>query len=285
MSNYFRYFPIVEYNKFLAKNITANVRMDKQTRDNAMLFHVYAQKNGDNARTIAGKYYDDENLDWLVYFANEVIDPYYDVYLDSSSFEQYIIEKYGSLELAQQLTAGWINDWRSDDSEISIATYEALLPSQKKYYDPQIDLNRSITSYKRAQIEMRTNTNRIIKWQLATSIDAPTTRQLLDIYSSSTKIGMCEVVSVDDDNAVVQHVILTDDSTPTHVALWNDDQLISIADTIQDYDAIPVDEVAFWVNVSNYDAEYSANEAKKNLKLISNQFSGEFKRQLKDKLR
>jgi hypothetical protein len=61
--------------------------------------------------------------------------------------------------------------------------------------------------------------------------------------------------------------------------------LISIADTIQDYDAIPVDEVAFWVNVSNYDAEYSANEAKKNLKLISNQFSGEFKRQLNDKLR
>jgi hypothetical protein len=284
MSNYFRLFPVIEYGKYLAKNITTNVRMSPVTKNNAALYHKYAIKEGDNARTIAGKYYDTEDLDWLVYFANDIIDPYYDCYLHDQQFEEYIVRKYGDLETASRRVVGWINDWRSDDGEIAIATYDALPAKLKTYYDPIIDYNRNLTAYKRSHIDTSTNTNRIIKWALATVITG-SSGDLIDIYASSTKIGTCELVSIEDYTITVNHVILDDSDTPTHIEVVGSDTLVSIdGDPVYDYKAISDSEVPFWRHVSCYEAEQVSNDAKKDLRLVSNQFAGEFKRQLKEKL-
>jgi hypothetical protein len=284
MSNYFSLFPVIEYGKFLAKNITANVRMSRDTKNNALLYHQYAMKEGDNARTIAGKYYDSEDLDWLVYFANDVIDPYYDCHLTQDQFNEYIVRKYGDEETAQRKIAGWVNDWREDDGDISAAVYGALPSKLKRYYDPIVDYNRVVTAYKRAQVDMSTNTNRIIRWRLATSIESSSIA-FIDIYASSVKIGHCELVSIDGTDIAVEHVVLESNETPTHIEVVGTDTLISITDVLTDYKSIPDEEVTFWRSVSCYEAEEVANDAKKNIQLVSNQFAGEFKRQLKDKLK
>lgn len=283
MSDYFRFFPTIEYNKFLAKDITRNVRMDKQTKDNAALYHQYAMKEGDTARTLAGKYYDTENLDWLIYFANDVIDPYYDCHLGQAEFADYIDRKYGSFEKANRKIAGWINDWVSDDGQISTGVYDALPSKLKKYYDPVVDYNRNLTAYKRAAADISTNTNRIIKWSLNTVING-SSGDLIDVYASGVKIGTAELVVVDGTTVTANHLILTSVSPPTHIDVGVTGTLVPITSVLFDHKAIADDEVPFWRAVTCYEAEEIANEAKKNLRLISNQFAGEFKRQLKDKL-
>jgi hypothetical protein len=283
MSDYFRFFPTIEYKKFLAKDITRNVRMSRQTKDNASLYHEYGMKEGDTARTLAGKYYDSENLDWLVYFANDVIDPYYDCHLSQLEFGEYIDRKYGSFTDANRKIAGWINDWASDDGQISMGVYDALPSKLKKYYDPVVDYNRNLTSYKRASADISTNTNRIIKWSLDAVIDG-SSGDLIDVYADGVKIGTAELAVADEKTVTAIHLILTSASSPTHIDVGVTDTLVAITDVLFDHKAIADDEIPFWRPVTCYEAEEIANEAKKNLRLISNQFAGEFKRQLKDKL-
>lgn len=281
--DYFRNFPVIEYNNFLAKNIMANVRLDPKTKQQAALYHQYAMSDGNKASTVAGKYYNDESLQWLIFFANDVIDPYYDVHLDIGPFANYITQKYGSVERAQLLTAGWVNDWTVDLGTLPVAVYDALLPAIKKYYDPIINDDRIVIGYTRAQSNMFTNTNKITKWTLASVIDAPI-GTLLDVMVSSSKIGTCESVLVDSTTLTVQNVIVTSNTSPTHIRVYNSNTSISIANTVQEYDSIPLIEVPFWRNVSNYEVEYEINESKKNIKLISSQFAGELKRQFRGKI-
>ena len=58
-------------------------------------------KDSDNPEVIAHKLYDDPNRYWMVMFANNLIDPYYDVPLDYGELDAYVEYTYGSVANAQ----------------------------------------------------------------------------------------------------------------------------------------------------------------------------------------
>lgn len=60
-------------------------------------------QDGDTPEMIAHKYYGDTKRHWMVMFSNKIVDPYFDFPLNQSNLEKNIIEKYGSIENAQQL--------------------------------------------------------------------------------------------------------------------------------------------------------------------------------------
>jgi hypothetical protein len=91
---YFDKIPEITYNKVLVRDISRRVAFLKQSVANPYLFLPYTIEEGDRAEDIAYHYYGDPNYAWLVYLANDIVDPYNEWPMDEYTFNQYIIEKY-----------------------------------------------------------------------------------------------------------------------------------------------------------------------------------------------
>jgi hypothetical protein len=105
---YFNQFPqilytfdenLFEYSSVV--NIFARVKVLNSVLENALVYYEYPVKDSDTAPIIAFKYYGDALRHWMVYFANDVVDPYFDMPLNNFDLQNNIIEKYGSLANAQ----------------------------------------------------------------------------------------------------------------------------------------------------------------------------------------
>ena len=68
---------------------------------NSLIYYPYSVKDSDDATIIAFKYYGDPLRHWMVFYANEVIDPYFDMPLKENDLENNLILEYGSLANAQ----------------------------------------------------------------------------------------------------------------------------------------------------------------------------------------
>jgi len=103
MSNYFSYFPSVDYD--IAKDGKTENVVDILRRfiikssldERTTIFYDYDMKDGDRPDTIAHKYYGDSKYDWIVLMFNNIIDPFYDFALSQLNFEKFITSKYGSI--------------------------------------------------------------------------------------------------------------------------------------------------------------------------------------------
>jgi len=81
----------------LIKNPLTRVRLSRDISQNIKVFYEYDISDSDSPEIIAHKLYDDPNRYWMVMFANDLIDPYYDVPLKDANLESLIEYKYGSL--------------------------------------------------------------------------------------------------------------------------------------------------------------------------------------------
>lgn len=99
--NYFKLFPEINYNDYMVKNILASVKINNLVKVNTESYYPYTIDEQDQAWMIAEDYYGQASFVWLVYMSNEIIDPYYEWYMDTEKFERYIKKKYNSLALAQ----------------------------------------------------------------------------------------------------------------------------------------------------------------------------------------
>jgi hypothetical protein len=82
-------------------NIFARVKVLDDVLQNSLVYYEYNMKDSDTAEIIAHKYYGDTKRHWMVFFANQVVDPYFDMPLKQYDLDQNIILKYGSLANAQ----------------------------------------------------------------------------------------------------------------------------------------------------------------------------------------
>lgn len=105
---YFSNFPSIMYSlddndlEFkLIKNPLTRVRFVREVLQNVKVFYEYDFSDSDSPEIIAHKLYEDPNRYWMMMFANDLIDPYYDVPLKDADLDSLIIHKYGSLANAQ----------------------------------------------------------------------------------------------------------------------------------------------------------------------------------------
>ena len=103
---YFESLPKIQYNGYSVTNILTRVKLADVSSDQ-MAFLPYTVEEFDKPWTIAHDYYDSVDRTWLVYLSNDIIDPVYDWYLDTRSFEKYLKKKYGSIEAAQANLEGY----------------------------------------------------------------------------------------------------------------------------------------------------------------------------------
>jgi len=106
MAHFFRYFPTVEYDllkndkKVVVTNILLRFKLAEVLQQKSAVYYDYVVKETDTPDAIAYKYYGDETLDWLLFLINDITDPLYDWPLNPRSFEEFIVDKYGSISSA-----------------------------------------------------------------------------------------------------------------------------------------------------------------------------------------
>ena len=83
-------------NYYYLKNILIRTKLVSQLSRNPMLFYKYSVQDSDTPESIAFKYYGDQYRYWLIFIANEIMDPQWDWPLTNQQFDFYIKDKYAA---------------------------------------------------------------------------------------------------------------------------------------------------------------------------------------------
>ena len=128
MAYMFNKWPTVSYdmlrkgNPIELTNVTLRFKLNELLLNKVAVMYQYNIQDGERADIIAEKYYEDSQLDWVIYLVNNIIDPQFDWPLDDQSFDRYIRKKYGSIEKAMQTNHA----------------YEKILREQEVFFDGTI---------------------------------------------------------------------------------------------------------------------------------------------------
>jgi len=91
---YFNKLPQINYNGVAVRDVTRRVNFLNQASQNPYIYLPYTIQEGDRAEDIAYHYYGNVNYAWLVYLANNIVDPYNEWPMDEETFHNYLMDKY-----------------------------------------------------------------------------------------------------------------------------------------------------------------------------------------------
>lgn len=121
MTKYFENFPVINYNGRLVRDLTRRNSFIKTLTTNPFVFQPYTVKEGERPEDIAYHYYGSTDYTWLVYLANNIIDPYTQWPLSEENFNRYLIDKYAE---KSGRTGYEVVDWlRNETIEENILYY------------------------------------------------------------------------------------------------------------------------------------------------------------------
>jgi hypothetical protein len=113
MSNYFENMPLIDYNGYKVRDLTRRNRILPSSIVNPYLFLPYTVTDNDKPEDIAYYYYGSTDYTWLIYLANNMIDPYHNWPLNDEDFSKYIIKKY---EKISGKTGYEVIDWTKNET-------------------------------------------------------------------------------------------------------------------------------------------------------------------------
>ena len=242
------------------------------------MFYPVEIHEGTRPDIIADAYYQDSELDWMVYLSNIVIDPYYDWYLDESDFQKFIIDKYNSIDEAQQRIIFYRNNWPEDDGEISPSFYENNLAwDQKQYYSPIFGAGAKIVAYNRKRVDWKTNTNKIHQYTVTFSTGSEfNDAELIYVHAGSTSAseiqGNCEIMTQNSTTIIVKNISGNSIANTTWEKTFvgrDSGVTATSAEYVVLQENITNAEADFWSGVSYYDWEREENEAKKHIYILN----------------
>lgn len=271
---YFTKFPLLSYANTTCRDLTKRVTINAEVRTNTDLYYPVEIGAGFRADELAEAYYEDEEMDWMVYLMNKIVDPYYDWYISEINFNDFILEKYGSFEAAQEKIVYYRNNWYEDNVELTPQAYEQTIDlAWKKYYEPLFTPTNKVYSYRRKREDWVVNTNRIIRYNISyvgnTYFQA---NEIIDIKKDGDIIGGGTCVQANSTTLAIQSVTgnTTANSTyeitligETTGANATSNSSVVLAENFGN------SESKFWSPVTAYDIEIEKWESRKNLDVIN----------------
>ncbi len=272
---YFTKLPKILYRNTLTRDLSERVKITAPTRRLTTAFYPFELSNGVRPDTVAHSYYKDPTMDWMIFLTNGITDPYYDWYLYTEEFDNYIIKKYGSVEEAQENISHYQTNWATDPINMSVAGFNSALPQVQKYYVPIFGAKAKIMSYTRRKEDWVANTNKIVRIELDNASEfvenevveladnhgrgqvTYVTDTAIDLWHVSGDVGgyassLVPIVSV-------IGVVATGETSGTSGTISARDEISTV---------LAAEEYPFWEPVSFYDKETNLNESKRYVYLI-----------------
>lgn len=264
--NFFNKIPTITYDGQLVRNIMARAKLSDTTKNNNQLFFEYTDSGEVRADTLSYQYYKNPGYSWLIWFANEIIDPYYDMALSSYDFEQFIIGKYGSIELAQRKIVHYKLNGADSNADITIEAYENLQPNTKKYWEPILDYNLNVKVYTRKRDDQILNTNRVGSINFINATGTFKQGEEIQQLDDTTVYGFCTFA--DSSTLTVQHLQRSFRVNTTIVGKESGAQAQVVAVNNFLATTAAYTNSSYWSPVTYYDYEYDLNEKKKQILLM-----------------
>lgn len=159
---YFTYLPKFEYSELAATNILVRAKIREFVLTNAAVYYKHTIEDADRPDSLATRYYGNSNYTWLIFYANQIYDPFFDWPLSHEALINHLINKVGSLEIAKQTAHHYLLD---DEYIIDQTTYNDVnIPASRKsivsVYDHEMSENekkREILLIDRTYVRQITN--------------------------------------------------------------------------------------------------------------------------------
>lgn len=144
---YFTTFPKIDYLNKTSRNIILKAALIKEVIDRADAFYPYIVKDYERPDEIAYNEYGQSTLDWVIYFSNSIVDPYYQWPMTDAQFKSYVEKKYNTYvtNLMSQISHYKYTGLPSDTQDVidrkswnmSVATYNELTPTERSGWTPK----------------------------------------------------------------------------------------------------------------------------------------------------
>ena len=279
MTRYFETFGLQQYGdkNEIARKLTTRANIAQSALEKSQAFYPYSLKEGERPDTLSFLYYKKPELEWLIFFTNNIIDPYYDWYLTHDQLKSYIVSKYGSLAIAQTRIHHYETIWIGEDETITTSAYQALTANTtanvKKYWEPNVDEYNKIISYKRKKLSLITTTNQVISLPIANTNGTFTIGE--DLYQQDNGVitSSGSILTANSSIITAQHITGTFSTTRTIIGADSSANTTLTASSTLLKENIPSIELSYWYPVSFYDYEDELNESRKEIKLIDSQYA------------
>lgn len=274
MEKYFEKFPIIQYANTSVVDITKKATLLDKVYSDPLVYYPYTISSEERADQLSYRYYQDPYRSWLIYFANKIVDPYYEWYLHEKEFNEFMNKKYGDISVAYQKVKYYKNDWSLENS-ISVSTYDALTVGQQKYWEPVYGYNNVISNYKRKEKDWTINTNKIVSFDVNDSNDF-INDEICDIVFDSTHKGKGQISYSSNNMIRLQHISGYYDYTITGSSyIYGRESQTNTVFTSATLiiNNLPEDEEAYWRSVSYYEYESDKNEFNKTVQVVDNSLS------------
>lgn len=280
MTGYFSKFREILYDGNRAKDLSRRVVMIDELQNNPFHFNSQEIKAYDYPDLLSFEYYKDQYYDWIFYVGNNVVDPYFDWYVNNEVFNAEIIKKYGNHENATQKIAYYLT--KDDSQEIEPSHYATLSFQTKKYWTPNYDVSGRILNYRKRRLRRKIVTNAIIKYTLET---IPTEGWVYDdlfiVNISSTTEGRVQLLKIEGNSMWCQHcygtynvdipnglVLSADSKIKKRLSVNTYESSFRITNTKILSQMIHSDEYVYWKPIYYYDLEVANNERKKLIRVL-----------------
>lgn len=137
---YFKDFPKIRYDNELLIHAPIRFAFQKLIVDRDYNMWDYQIQDGQSCEYVAESYYKDGNMDWIIYLANRVIDPYHFWPLTHLELTAFIEKKYGSLENA---LSTWTDYKDEDGTPINELQYNPLIHTRTNAYEYEVNVNNN----------------------------------------------------------------------------------------------------------------------------------------------
>lgn len=94
MGKYYSYHPTTKYDKKVLTDLNIRVKIKDTWLNDPKLYYNYQYQESDKPEHIALKYYNDEELHWIILLTNNIFDVNFDFPMNSTIFPKYIEDKY-----------------------------------------------------------------------------------------------------------------------------------------------------------------------------------------------
>lgn len=263
-------------------DITRRAVVANTTLFNPYLFSPVTIKRSERSDQLAREYYADPYQEWVVFLTNNIIDPYSSWYMNPNEFNDFIVQKYGSITSPQQKVKYYQNNWSYYLGAITRSTYDSLDVSLQKYYEPMFDGYNNIYAYSRIQQDWVINTNHLVSYNFNFNIPQFTLDEIVTVNFDATRSGNAQVVSCSSNTLNLQHVIgyyiPPNPIVPATFSITGTESgsIINIVNTtdvvFNAFNTVSAAEQVYYSPVTYYSYEYNKNEANKNINIMEKSF-------------
>ena len=129
MSKYFDLIPTIKYNingttsieYTTFTNIFIRQKLTQMAREKAFIYYPYVIEDGERPDTLAHEYYGDVKYTWVIFFANDIVDPFFEWPLSVKQMNDFLTKKYDSVATAMETTHSYnriLRETTSDKQEV-----------------------------------------------------------------------------------------------------------------------------------------------------------------------